>query len=153
MTEWVEDLLPESTGPDSHAMRTQDWLRHMIGAGWLRNTTILVAGRAELEWHRFFDQPGVESIDLRLEPFDADATREYFGALAEEWQARQPDSPFVEYFVEFAAPERAEVLHLYTGGQPVRLALFTDVMMESETEPVELNESLARGARAPRLAE
>jgi hypothetical protein len=147
VTNWVEDLLPESTRPEGHTTRTQDWLRFMITSGQLSNTTILVAGRAELEWDRLFQQPGAEPVILELPPFDAEATRDYFDALTHEWKEREPASPFLDYFEEFATPERAEVLHLYTGGQPVRLALFTDVMMEGQEEPVELNESLAE-ARA-----
>ncbi len=41
-------------------------------------------------------------------------------------------------FEELTEVDRAEVLWLYTGGQPVRLALFTDVMLEGQYAPAQL---------------
>ena len=145
--DWAPPLPPEHAGQSDYQTRTADWLGDIVRSDWLRNTTILIAGRDKYDWPALFKTGAATLCDVPLAPFDLPTTRAYFGRLALEWKQQQPESPFIDVFEDLTEAERAEVLWLYTGGQPVRLALFTDVMLEGKYAPEQLSVSAedARG--------
>ena len=136
--DWAPPLPAEHAGRSDYQTRTADWLRDIIRSDWIQNTTILIAGRDKYDRPALFRAGAAKITDVPLTPFDLPTTRAYFERLASEWKEKLPESPFVDVFEELTEAERSEVLWLYTGGQPVRLALFTDVMLEGQYAPEQL---------------
>ena len=148
---------------------TSEWLLTQIGSRTFENTTLIIAGRdAESDGGPFFAavrQSVLQSafptvaVDLPLEPFSAEDTRQYFSFLADDWQdrrnqaiaekreplydpARRQDwqdrrNQAIAETMRWLAkdPERAEVLHLYTGGKPVLLSLYAALVFERPDIP------------------
>jgi len=133
---------------------TYQWLLHQIHAGGLPNTTLLVVGRAE-EGKKFFsaiEKAAAENSSCKVTPlpeigsFSLQDTQAYFSTLVASWREQARSAPQFEPLalaLESLAndPERIETLWIYTGGQPVRLALYTDLMLEDWQPPERLQES------------
>lgn len=167
-SEWL--IKQELLRPDQLQFQTQVWLANALRqVGGLRNTTLLLAGR-DKEGEAFFNairsaaEAGQASIRLlKAEPFTEDEIRTYLQALTEDFreqagstpsEAKSPaagegsDRAIAEALSYLAqSPERIRLLHAYTGGQPVRLALFADLLVESPTIPEPLRLSRAEGGR------
>ncbi len=140
--------------PEDMKARTLEWLKRQIADDALPNTTLICAGRGrEGKW--FFDQiaaaasarHGAESIiEVFAEPFSVEDTRDYFTVLAQDLRERTTGDPAHPYqrlakgLDELARPDldRAQVVRLYTGGVPVRLALYAQLLVEGRTIPEQL---------------
>jgi hypothetical protein len=148
---------------------TQNWLDERIANAELLNTTLIISGRGG-EGKQFFDvieeaikraqasQKPCEVVQIDLKDFDLDETRQYFTILAQDWQARKSESAQAENIARtFQAlvkdQQRLEVLWLYTGGQPVRLSLYADLIVEGRTIPARLDDSLEEARRRVATAE
>jgi hypothetical protein len=121
------------------------WLIRLIQQDAFPNTTLILVGRKK-EGQRFFElfeenlstagknlNMHLEKIDLR--GFNLEETRDYFLSLARTWSETSKKHPQYEYiandFQILAGDEqRLGVLWRYTGGQPVRLALYSDLIVE-----------------------
>lgn len=150
-SEWlIERRLLE---PRDLIFSTQQWLIDQIRAGKFANTTLIIAGRHE-EGAPFFDALKQMMADINLSPlaiylppFDETETREYFFALQEDIQSGEKTEtserlqPILEDLLR--DEERLRVFWLYTGGQPVRLALYVDLLIEGQTIPPALLDSFA----------
>lgn len=134
---------------------TQQWLLQQIGAGHFQNTTFIIAGR-DKEGKAFFDGlknavvkagSACHQILIPLKPFTLSETKEYFSNLYQDWQTPiQDDVELADEVREVLVAllndrERLQVLWHYTGGQPVRLSLYTDILIEGQQIPEPLLES------------
>ncbi len=140
--------------PKEIAFSTQQWLVDQIEHGRFPNSTLLIAGREEEGEHYFaMLSEAVEKARkptkltvLNLEPFSEAETRSYFASLREDWQKRpqnnlaQDVSDTLDVLID--DEEQLRLLHLYTGGQPIRLSLYTDILIEGRTMPEPLQDSL-----------
>lgn len=142
--------------PKELTFNTQHWLADQIRAGSLPNTTLLLAGRDE-EGGPFFNEirkAASEAGDLceltpvLLKNFNLENTRVYFQTLVQDWERRAsaPDVlPTARLMKRLAEDhERINVLWLYTGGQPVRLSLYADLIVEGSVMPEPLGDSFER---------
>ncbi len=137
--------------PEDTTFNTQQWLLDQIKAGRFANTTLLIAGRPE-EGAIFFDllkqaagaaSDRCELFVANLGTFDEAETRVYFDTILEDWRsalAKEEDKVTAVYIHRILDllredEERLKVLWLYTGGQPIRLALYLDVLVEGQTIP------------------
>lgn len=128
---------------------TQQWLIDRITKGDFPNTTIILAGRAE-EGKWFFNRLEEKLIQytehchlttIKAEPFTLVETRQFFLSLGQDW-SKHDDSGLAHMFRTIAENEdRVKVLHLYTGGQPVRLSLYADLLYEGLIYPESLKDS------------
>ena len=163
-SEWLLErdlLLPEDANN-----RTHQWLANIIRQGELQGITLLLAGRGE-EGSQFFQniQSAIRQarggttryrlIDLQLQPFNQEETSVYFAQLAEEWQNGHQDQAVTSHRAQIAQQFRKiatqsgdayKVLWLYTGGIPVRLALYAQLIVSQRTIPAELRWSFIRAA-------
>jgi len=128
---------------------TYQWLLRQIRQNGLPNTTLILVGRAE-EGRAFFEavsEAASINADCRLVPmeeigsFSLDDTVEYFQSLIEVGQAVEQEESINVIKNIAEDKERIETLWIYTGGQPVRLALYTDLIVEDQTIPERLQES------------
>ncbi|VAW30646.1 hypothetical protein MNBD_CHLOROFLEXI01-84 [hydrothermal vent metagenome] len=140
--------------PKEMAFSTQQWLVDQIENGRFPNTTLLIAGREE-EGERYFSMLN-EAIEkaskpckltlLNLKPFSEPETRSFFVSLRDDWQKRpqenlaQDVADTLDVLIE--DEEQLRLLHLYSGGQPIRLSLYTDILIEGRTIPEPLQDSL-----------
>ncbi|MBI5303743.1 MAG: hypothetical protein HY868_16525 [Chloroflexi bacterium] len=135
------------------SFNTLQWLVDQIRSGTLLNTTLILAGRYE-EGKRFFDeiskavsqaQSPCEITDISIEPFSESDTQTYFQYLSQEWQQRAAQSSDYKKIAstmrELSAQEHTDVLWLYTAGQPVRLSLYADLIVDGRTIPAPLGDS------------
>ncbi|MER2598495.1 MAG: tetratricopeptide repeat protein [Caldilineales bacterium] len=144
------DVLTE----DDWAISSDQWLLQQLQGGRFVNTTLLIAGR-EQEGERLFgklsalnQQQGkpCAPIKVPLGAFNKAETEAYFSYLAQEWQERanRPDASgatrqTADTFTALTADtERLHTLHLLTGGRPVLLSLYSDLL----NEPIEFPDPL-----------
>lgn len=140
--------------PKEIAFSTQQWLVDQVENGRFPNTTLLIAGREE-EGELYFSllSEAVEKARkptkltiLNLEPFSEEETRSFFVTLRDDWQKRPQNSLALDVAdtldVVINDEEQLRLLHLYTGGQPIRLSLYTDILIEGRTIPEPLQDSL-----------
>jgi hypothetical protein len=150
---WIKDLL---TSEDLD-FSARDQVIRLLKAGDLPNTTILLAGRPEAE--PYFNEliaaaNGKFSVTkISLDIFSPDDVKKYLDQLAHDYEAYRGQADFDPNLAEtlqIIAADTAQIaaLHRYTGGQPVRLALFTDVLAEGKEIPAPLlDEPAAAQAR------
>jgi tetratricopeptide (TPR) repeat protein len=138
--------------PEDLSAQTEGWLLDFIQQR-PPNTTILLAGRGQ-EGARFFNylrhlfsEDATHLLEVDLGSFDPKATQDYLEALLADWRDDPTYEDAREYLAEFLgsseASERSAVLHLYTDGLPIRLALYADLLIESAREPEPLQDTLA----------
>jgi hypothetical protein len=122
------------------------WLIAQVNQGTLPKTTLVLVGR-EKEGKEFFDlvregldQPGHKGRygleEIALSGFSFAETCQYFKVVAGNWtKAAGKNTEEALIARDFAALAKNEdlmaVLWRYTGGQPVRLALYSDLMVEA----------------------
>lgn len=134
---------------------TQQWLLKQIEQGKFKNTTLLIAGRGR-EGKVFFDAlkravkkagSTCEQISVELNPFSLEETVQYFETLIRDWQKPQQRNESIADDVRFTLEDlltnkdHMKVLWLYTGGQPVRLSLYTDILIEGRDLPAPLKDT------------
>ncbi len=141
-------------------LSSQQWLLSQLRIGRLRNTTLIIAGRdGASEGGQFFDElrtilkdtaSSYYLVEVPLTTLDKGETYAYFESLAEEWQIRaehvDSDRLATEEYQRISRSvvavaddrERLEVLNLVTGGRPVLLSLYADLILESEQIPLPL---------------
>lgn len=134
---------------------TYQWLLNRIAEGSFVNTVLILVGRGE-EGRVFFEnvtktinEHSATSCKLlqsqELEPFSFEETSEYFQKLAAYWQKEAESQPQAESLASMLTAiandkGRLETLWIYTGGQPVRLALYTDLILEDWMIPEQLQQ-------------
>ena len=139
---------------DQVQFQTTSWLLEAIRARRLKNTTIILSGRS-MEGRPFFDQirhvaggSDARLHDIELGPLEVEGIREFLHAMRGEWEAGGPErhAQEIQAALRWLAedPERVKRLHRLTEGQPVRLALITDLIVEGRSFPKELREALQR---------
>lgn len=137
-------LRPEDT------RRAFDWLLQLLQEG-PENITVVLAGREEAR--PLLDQvrslagrsAPVNFDDIAIDILSAAETVEYFAQLAREGaKATQPYRRAIAKQFRAVAddPDLCAVVHLLTGGVPVRLALYALVIIEGRTVPHALKRSL-----------
>lgn len=134
---------------------TQQWLLKKIVEGRFKNTTFIIAGRGN-KGKLFFDAlntaiaqagPSCEKIPIPVEPFSPVETEEFFRNLYQDWTSPPHNNSELATDVQpvledlLSNPDRLRVLWHYTGGQPVRLSLYTDILIEGQQIPEPLLES------------
>jgi hypothetical protein len=120
--------------------QTQKWLAAAVRKGLFRNTTLLLAGR-DKEGEKFFEaiekaarEAGAVTHAVEAQSFTEDEIGQYYHTLETEWRTETED--IAEALKALAeSPAHLRLLHDYTGGQPVRLALFSDLLIESRSIP------------------
>ena len=152
-SQWLldRDLLAE----EDLLFNTQQWLLKQIAEGNFQNTTFIIAGR-DVEGKTFFDAldtavaragSSCEKRPVLLESFSLAETKEYFQNLYQDWtsppHSENELAPDVQSVLKdlLNNPDRLRVLWHYTGGQPVRLSLYTDILIEGQQIPEPLLES------------
>lgn len=152
--QWLHD-----TGclrPEDYGFSTFQWLAEQIEAGGFTNTTIIFVGRKE-EGKFFFDLmrnatnkavgQACALDEIQLRPFDREQTRAYLN----EWVKANEKQPEMQRAAETLrsileskdSKDEFGALWLYTGGQPVRLSLYSDLIVEGVDIPEPLNDSFA----------
>jgi len=144
--------------PDEMVLSSQQWILDQLRRGRFTNTTLIIAGRAE-EGGPFFrevqtvlQETTVPLDDIELRPLNGGETALYFQYLAKEWQERvrtangsriNGDYSRISRFMEALAEdqEQLEVLNLVTGGRPVLLSLYGDLIHETDDMPELLRRS------------
>ena len=156
--EWL--LQGDILQPDDLEIRTHHWLESFIfdpvvdkpdGTNLdLNNVTLVLSGRDQIdkdhpEGHVFFEriraaaaaaqnkgrQRNVE--DIALKPLSQEVTRAFFEQYAADW--RDHDNRIAERYALAAQDDRYKVIWLYTGGIPVRLALYAQLLAEGKIIP------------------
>ncbi|MBO9368572.1 MAG: ATP-binding protein [Chloroflexi bacterium] len=124
---------------------TYYWFLERLERGDFANLTFILAGRCnEPSGERFFadvtsaaaQNPACRVSSLKLEPFTAEETRQFLQTLADSWEGKGKKELATD--LRHIAEQLSETLHTYTGGQPVRLALYTDLLLQSISLPEEL---------------
>jgi hypothetical protein len=138
--------------PDEMVLSSQQWILDQLRRGHFTNTTLIIAGRAEegeplfREIHNILQTTNILLNVIELRPLNEEETALYFQYLAREWQERahrangsriNGDYGRISRFMEALAEdqEQLRVLHLVTGGRPVLLSLYGDLIHESEEIP------------------
>ncbi|MCA9890305.1 MAG: tetratricopeptide repeat protein, partial [Anaerolineae bacterium] len=148
------------------AFQTQRWLIEHIKQGDLANVTIILAGRGDVRpgQESYFDllkndhelKRSADLYPIELEPLTSAETRAYFEVLLRDWTQKASTASSSEDNSSLIAmalrallntSERLEVLHYFTGGQPIRLALYTDILITGRTVPEPLSQPNLAAAR------
>ncbi len=131
---------------------TSDWLRNLLTPQneplWLKNTTVIMAGRPQEHWWDIFENLPAEQVQAvpiaRLTPQEIAA---YFQQLTKDLEHAKGDSPdardayAIRTLRQYAEPDGAHLLWAYTDGQPVRLALVANLIIDGRQVPAELDQS------------
>lgn len=138
-----EELLSE----EDLAEYTYIWLLRQIRQHTLPNTTLLLVGRAK-EGKEFFEaicQAAAQNPECKvtevpeITSFSLEDTRAYFRVLIDTWQAESPTPQQKQILATFTGivedEARLKALWRYTEGQPVRLALYADLIAEDSILP------------------
>jgi hypothetical protein len=142
-TQWLIDRRLLSR--EDLQFHTYYWFLERLEKGDFANLTFILAGRSnEPSGERFFadvtsaavQNPACRVSSLKLEPFTAEETRQFLQTLADSWEGKGKKELATD--LRHIAEQLSETLHMYTGGQPVRLALYTDLLLQSISLPEEL---------------
>mgnify|MGYP000061130960 CR=1 FL=1 len=156
--DWL--LKGDILNPDDLEIRTHHWLESFIadpvvekpdGVNLdLDNITLVLSGREQTdevhpEGRVFFKriraaavaaqekERGRELKEIALKPLSQDATRAFFEQYAADWRDHAPR--IAERYALATQEDRYKVIWLYTGGIPVRLALYAQLLAEGKTIP------------------
>ncbi len=136
--------------PDDLSFSTQQQIFELLKAGELLNTTLILVGRPaarvyfeQLEAEAKRPSSKFELQTIQLNVFKAEDVKSYLSELAKDCTAQYGDDDDTTLYLKTMAEDndRIEVLCLYTGGQPVRLALFVDILTEGKKEPEALQDT------------
>jgi hypothetical protein len=121
------DPLRQTMVPTQTWVGVQHWLVEQFVPR-IDNTVLLIAGRPEAV--RLGDElsrvPNIRFERVELEPFREEDTLTYFEAIIEA--AREADEAEVAARIEAVPEETRQVIHHYTGGRPILLALMIDYL-------------------------
>lgn len=131
---------------------TSDWLHNLLTMqnepGWLKNTTVIMAGRPQENWWDIFDKLSKDRVqEVPIAPLTPHEIAAYFRQLTEDLQNAKGDSPSAQdaYAIRTlrrsAKLDGADLLWAYTDGQPVRLALVANLVIDGRQVPPELDQS------------
>lgn len=131
---------------------TSDWLHNLLTMqnepGWLKNTTVIMAGRPQENWWDIFDKLSKDRVqEVPIAPLTPHEIAAYFRQLTEDLQNAKGDSPSAQdaYAIrtlrQYAKLDGANLLWAYTDGQPVRLALVANLVIDGRQVPPELDQS------------
>jgi hypothetical protein len=142
--------------PDDVLFHTQRWLLNHIRQGKFVNTTLFVVSRTK-EGQAFIQAlkeaalstPSCEWQSIPLKPFGLEEVKLYLQALINDLKGSE--NALHTYLNEVIKDEnRLKVLWLYTGGQPIRLALYIDVLLEGLVMPDPLQDSYVEAIQRTR---
>lgn len=128
------EVIVEETDPIQQEMiltpawaGVQRWLVERF-APQIENTVLLIAGRPEASLldEQLSQIPHIHYEKVELGPFQEEDTLRYFAVIIEE--ARQKGETEVADRLAAVPEETRRVIHLYTGGQPILLALMIDYL-------------------------
>ncbi|GIK11083.1 MAG TPA: hypothetical protein PKC99_10275 [Anaerolineales bacterium] len=146
--------------PEDMQFYTYQWLLKQIREGGFPNTTLILVGRNN-EGKSFFDaidRAASSQPDCKLTPmadidsFQLEDTRTYFQAIIEAEKDHPEQGQIVATMKNIVKDdERLETLWIYTGGQPVRLALYTDLIIEDSAIPDRLQESPEQARKSQQI--
>ncbi len=131
--------------PQDLMFHTYYWFLEHLRQGDFPNITFILTGRNNEETgQRFFrdvnqaasQNPSCQVHLLELQPFNAEETGQFLLTLAESWE-KAGQAELAKDLREIAAT-MGETLYTYTGGQPIRLALYTDLLLQDIPLPDEL---------------
>lgn len=153
-TEWL--LQHNLLTPEDMAFYTYQWLLDHIRGGTFINTTLFMAGREE-EGAAFFE--AIEEVadknlnTIEIGPFSLDDTKTFLTELAKHPRLGESDqlqsSDITETIQNIAQNDaRVKTLWAYTGGQPVRLSLYVDLIIEAQSIPDRLQDDPEFAERA-----
>ncbi len=146
--QWLRDL--GMLNAEDLAYDSLEWLVQAIEQGWLPNTTLVLAGRDDDHYGQpFFNKIRKAAgknkhckLDMcELDQFSPEEVRAYLIALADEWKKDERRSSQVAGKVAESyanSAEQVELLHLCTNGQPIRLAIYTDLLLSGKEIPEQL---------------
>ncbi len=144
--------------PEEMVLSSQQWIVDQLRRGRFVNTTLILAGRAK-EGKPFFckvrevlAELNITPEEIKLDSLNEAETALYFQHLAREWQERartangsriNGDYERISHFMEALAEdqEQLSVLHSVTGGRPVLLSLYGDLIHETDEIPELLRQS------------
>lgn len=145
------------------ASSAQEWILGHIKTNALPNTTLIIAGRDEEGGSFFEDVKGAAQApkskckltEVPLESFDIETTREFILQIHKDWESTGPGDPQTLVILSvlegvLSDRDRLRVLQHYTGGNPVLLSMYVDLLYEGLTLPPPLQDSYAEALqRAP----
>ena len=145
------DAVQEALGVESEGIGIRPWLIER----WLprlSNAVVLVAGRPrehlqdDLQKHL-----GDRLCPLLLGPFTLDETRAYFEQVTQI--ARDAGEEALAQRIAAVPDETRQVIHLYTGGRPIMLALMIDLLAVADRLPQEVKVSLEQAQETAKSQE
>ena len=136
----------ELLSPDQFQTRVHVWLETLIADRQaLQNVTLILAGRAgEKEGEYFFRliadaaaRHGIVPQILDLEELSEGQVEAFYEALKEETESRSGKGTNYGHVASHfrAMADRAELLHFYTKGIPVRLSLYGQIIIDGGRVP------------------
>lgn len=141
--------------PDDLTFSTQHQIKQLLREGQLPNTTLILVGRPEADV--FFKElitlsklpaSKFKINQIELEPFTVEDVQSYLAGLAQDYLDLGRDDEVGPILEDITTDiDRMKVLYVYTGGQPVRLALFVDTIVEAGYEPKVLKVSSEQAKR------
>lgn len=150
---WPEWLIKENLLISSDLkLYTTEWLAQLIEQRKLPNTTLIFSGRLN-EGNRFFERislaatiAGAKVNILRPPKFNSEDIHQYLLGLGEICERLVKENKLPSYIADdinliAADKDRIEVLRIYTGGLPIRLAIYADLLIEGSTIPDRLKDS------------
>lgn len=147
--------------PDDVMFHVQRWLLTQIRAGHFANTTLCIvsrtkAGQAFIQrlQKAATETAACEWIPIPLKPFTQSEVRQYLEALKNDVQKETAETWLDEDLQEILKDdERLKVLWLYTGGQPIRLALYADILLTGADLPEPLQHSFTEAVERTKWVE
>jgi len=128
--EYEHDPFEMELGAEMPGLGTREWLFTSLLPALRGHIVLLLAGRPSELGQRLQGAPGenpfLQLQVQRLQALDLDEVRSYLGTVAQAEEDRG-DSDAAERLWGFCQ-ERAEIVHLLTGGRPILLALVADMV-------------------------
>jgi tetratricopeptide (TPR) repeat protein len=129
---------------------THDWLYKLLAtdAGSLKNTTVIMAGRPSGDWWNIFGGLAAAQVQrIDLPALSVAEVADYFEQLTAdlahtEGYTTGERAYAIRRLKQFAVADNAWIIWAYTGGQPVRLALLAELIIDAIEEPLQLDQSL-----------
>ncbi len=148
----IWDTLPEAWGQplvteEEARFITTFWLLHHLKQGSFGPAVLLLAGRekeGELFWNKLKEAAATSRAfifeEITLSTFSPEETKAFLEGVSKALPpSSQSQSTAREHLQSLLQDEKSlAVLHRLTGGEPVRLAMYTDVLLTSDSVPIPL---------------
>ncbi|MEJ2212066.1 MAG: hypothetical protein P8129_23950, partial [Anaerolineae bacterium] len=135
--EYEEDPFEMELGAEMPGLSTREWLFTALLPALRGHVVLLLAGRPSSLGQRLQDAPGenpfLQLQVVQLQALDLDEVRSYLSTVARAEEERG-DADAAERLWSFCQ-ERAEIVHLLTGGRPILLSLVADMLAHGWTLP------------------